>query len=77
MFGYLEEFLKNAKLMADQELTAVPGTAVNPTLLEFSLLIIHCIEVGHQMSDTNVHLCLYVTKRFVDSLIIISTDRHH
>ena len=46
MYRYLDEFLRDAKLVVDQEMAAMaaeqPGT---PTLLEFSLLIIHCIEV--------------------------------
>ena len=46
VYNYLEEFLKDAQLVTDQEMApASTELARTPTLLEFNLLIIHCIEV--------------------------------
>ncbi|KAL8581506.1 hypothetical protein ACOMHN_042899 [Nucella lapillus] len=45
VYGHLEQFLESAKKMGDQE------RAASSTLLEFCLLVIHCIEELHHEQD--------------------------
>ena len=47
MHDYLGEFLNNAQVLVEQQtqLAAATEPSGTPTILEFSLLIIHCREV--------------------------------
>ncbi|KAK7107714.1 hypothetical protein V1264_015588 [Littorina saxatilis] len=51
--GYLDEFLRNTQQLVEQQAKLAAPTASSgaPTLLEFSLLIIHCREDLHHEQD--------------------------
>ncbi|XP_070190023.1 E3 ubiquitin-protein ligase rnf213-alpha-like [Littorina saxatilis] len=51
VYSHLDEFLRNAEEMVDQEVAASKDTVGTPTLLEFSLLIIHCLEDLHHEQE--------------------------
>ncbi|XP_076467024.1 E3 ubiquitin-protein ligase RNF213-like [Babylonia areolata] len=51
VYVHLDKFLADAQTVVDQELAASPDTAACPTLLEFCLLVIHCIEDLHHEQD--------------------------
>ncbi|XP_070188878.1 E3 ubiquitin-protein ligase rnf213-alpha-like [Littorina saxatilis] len=51
VYNYLDEFLRNAKTVVEQEEGASTETVEAPTWLEFSLLIIHCLEDLHHEQE--------------------------
>ncbi|XP_076466869.1 E3 ubiquitin-protein ligase rnf213-alpha-like [Babylonia areolata] len=77
VYVHLEKFLTDAQTVVDQEMAASPNTAACPTLLEFCLLIIHCVEDLHHEQDAVISVDLHPEGRLLflaDTLQELSGD---